>query len=74
MLVEGETVMPVTQVALCFIDEKNLFQEFSAWLNALKIKKSNSAEVRRELRQYCRDVYGMMDNTNLNDAIARFLK
>ena len=73
LLREGEKVTPVTQVAFFFLNEKSLHQEFGAWLSAMNIKKSNSAEARRELRQYCRDVYGLMDNSNLNDVVNRFL-
>ena len=73
LLREGEKVTPVTQIALCFVDEQNLKQEFTALMSALNIKKSSTAEARKELRQYCRDVYGVMDSSHLNDVINRFL-
>jgi hypothetical protein len=73
LLREGEKVTPVTEVALIFVNEKDLHKEFATWLNAMNIKKSSSAEARKELRQYCRDVYGVMDNSNLNDVVNRFL-
>jgi len=73
LLREGENMTPVTQATLCFIDEQNLYQEFTAYLNALNIQTDKTSEVRRELRQYCRDVYGVMDNNRLNEVIARFL-
>ena len=73
LLREDEKITPVTQVTLCFIDEQKLYQEFTAYLNALNIQTDKTSEVRRELRQYCRDVYGVMDTNRLNDVIARFL-
>jgi hypothetical protein len=74
LLREGKTMTPVTRVTLCFINEQNLHREFAAWLNAMKMQKSRTSEQRTELRQYCRDVYGVTDNNNLNDVISRFLK
>jgi len=73
LLRENDKITPVTEVALLFLNEQNLFQEFAIWLNAKNIKKSSSSDARKELRQYCRDVYGVMDNSNLNDVINRFL-
>ena len=73
LLREGENLTPVTQVVLCFIDEQSLYQEFTACLNALDIQTDKTSEVRKELRQYCRDVYGVTDNNRLNDVIASFL-
>ena len=73
LLREDEKITPITSVALFFLNEKNLYQEFATWLDVKNIKKSNSAEARKELRQYCRDVYGVMDNSNLNDVVNRFL-
>jgi hypothetical protein len=73
LLREDEKITPVTEIALWFVNEQNLFQEFTTWLNVKNIKKSSSADARKELRQYCRDVYGVMDNNNLNDVINRFL-
>ena len=73
LLRDGDRVMPVTNVALVFLNEKDLHQEFAILLSAKNIKKSSSAEARKELRQYCRDVYGVMDVRNMEDVINRFL-
>ena len=72
LLREGDKLTPVTKVTLLFVDEQNLHREFAAWLNGLEKPVDKRYEIRRELQEYCRDVYGVMDNTMLNNAINSF--
>ncbi|MDR2040021.1 MAG: caspase family protein [Bacteroidales bacterium] len=72
LLREGEVSMPVKQVKLYFLSEKVLFAEFAALLSALDMSGKDTPEGRRELKQYCLDVYGTIDEQQLNRSISRF--
>ena len=74
MLREGDTTTPITTVTLLFVEEQNLHQEFAAWLNGLGRPLEMDFEIHDELKQYCRDVYGVIDNEILNRVINNFLR
>ena len=72
-LKEGDKIMPVTQMSLFFVDKMQLFDEFNALLKALNQKKSERNTVRTVLREYCTDVYGMIDRNTLETVINDYL-
>ncbi len=72
LLRESKITQPVKQVKLYFISEKTLFEEFEALLASLEIPKRGTPGSRQELKQYCVDVYGTMDENQLNRTISRF--
>jgi len=73
LLMESNQTIPVTQLSLFFVDKKQLFAEFNSLLKALKLKKKD-AKVRAVLRQYCTDVYGMIDGVILETTLTDYLK
>jgi len=74
LLREGDITIPITTLTLFFVDEKQLFQEFEAILNAIGQKKVVNNEIREFLSDYCSDVYGMIDVRVLFTAINDFLE
>ena len=73
MLVEGNNILPVTQLSLFFVEKEQLFNEFDAYLKVLNLRKTESS-VRDVLRQYCFDVYGKIDRNTLDTVINDFLE
>ena len=73
LLKDGEKLIPVTQLSLFFVDKPQLFGEFRSLLKALNQPKSDKKKVRELLRQYCTDVYGMIDRNVLEDTINDYL-
>ena len=61
-------------MSLFFVDETQLFNEFNSLLKALNQKKEEKIKVRKILRQYCSDVYGVIDGGTLDATIDGFLK
>jgi len=74
LLKEGNRTIPVTQLSLFFVDKIQLFNEFNSLLKALNQKKDDKNVVRTVLRQYCTDVYGMIDSDILKATIDDYLK
>jgi len=74
LLKEGNQTIPVTQLSLFFVDKMQLFEEFNSLLKALNQKKGEKNAVRKILRQYCTDVYGMIDGATLEATINDYLK
>jgi len=74
LLKEGDRTIPVTQLSLFFVEKMQLFNEFNSLLKALNQKKDDKNAVRIVLRQYCTDVYGMIDNDILKSTIDDYLK
>ena len=74
LLRDGNQTIPVTQLSLFFVDKTQLFDEFNSLLKALNQKKGEKSAVRRILRQYCADVYGMIDGSTLEATINDYLK
>ncbi|MDR1672448.1 MAG: hypothetical protein LBS09_03150 [Bacteroidales bacterium] len=72
LLDNGTTMQPVTQICLLFVDEERLLKEFSAYLAALNARKTNTARTRKLLQQYCVDIYGNIDQSNLEKTINKF--
>jgi len=73
LLREGNKEIPVTQLSLFFVEKEQLFGEFDSLLKALNHKKADNNTVREVLRQYCTDVYGMIDRSSLDSTINDFL-
>jgi len=74
LLKEGDETIHVTQVALNFVDKKQLFKEFDTLLKATKQKKAKDDATTDFLKQYCADVYGVIDRESLEKAIEEYLK
>jgi len=74
LLMEGAQTIPITQLSLLFIDKTQLFDEFNSLLKALNQKKNDKNTIRKILRQYCTDVYGMIDGATLETTINDYLK
>jgi len=74
LLKEGNKTIPVAQLSLFFVDKMQLFNEFNSLLKALNQKKDDKNVVRTLLRQYCTDVYGMIDSDVLKSTIDDYLK
>jgi hypothetical protein len=72
LLDNGTTMQPITQICLLFVDEERLLKEFSAYLAALNVRKADTARVRKLLQQYCVDIYGNIDQNNLEKTINKF--
>jgi len=70
---EGNQNIPVTQLSLFFVDKPQLFAEFESLLKALNLRKSENA-TRTILRQYCTDVYGMIDSGILEATLNEYLR
>ena len=73
---DGDKETPVTQLSLFFVEKDELFREFNSLLKALDInkkQKQNNAVVRETLRQYCTDVYGVIDSKVLESIINDFI-
>ena len=73
LLMEGDRTIPVTQLSLFFVDKKQIYNEFDSLLKALNLRKSGNATY-TILRQYCTDVYGMIDNITLEATINEYLR
>ena len=73
LLKEGNQIIPVTQLSLFFVDKTQLFTEFNSLLKALNLKKKDNT-VRAVLRQYCTDVYGMIDGGTLEATLIEYLR
>jgi hypothetical protein len=73
LLKDGDTTIPVTQLSLFFVDKTQLFDEFNSLLRALNQPKNDKNKAREILRQYCTDVYGMIDRNTLESTINDFL-
>jgi hypothetical protein len=73
LLKEGDKTIPVTQMSLFFVDKPQLFGEFQSLLKALNQTKNDKNKVREILRQYCTDVYGVIDRSILETTINDFL-
>ena len=73
LLKEGDETIPVTQMSLFFVDKAQLFVEFDSLLKALDQTKNEKNKVRDILRQYCTDVYGMIDRTTLETTMNDYL-
>jgi len=74
LLKEGAQTIPVTQLSLFFVEKTQLFDEFNSLLKALNQKKVDKNAVRKIVRQYCADVYGMIDSAILEETINDYLK
>jgi hypothetical protein len=72
LLNDDHTMSPVTQVSLFFVDENRLFEEFSALLQALRVPKKDTPKSRKILKQYCLDIYGTIDQKNLNQSLRNY--
>ena len=73
LLKEGDKTIPVTQMSLFFVDKTQLFDEFNSLLKALSQTKNDKNKVRETLRQYCTDVYGIIDRSTLETTINDYL-
>jgi len=73
LLREGAQNTPVTQVTITFVEKEQLFREFNSLLNAMDQSKTETGAVRAMLRQYCADVYGVIDGHSLEASINEFL-
>jgi hypothetical protein len=73
LLKEGDQTIPITQLSLFFVDKEQLFTEFNSLLKALNLKKKDNM-VRTILRQYCTDVYGMIDSVTLEATLTDYLR
>ena len=73
LLKDGNQSFPITQLSLFFVDKPQLFGEFDSLLKALNIRKSENA-TRTILRQYCTDVYGMIDSGTLEATLNDYLR
>lgn len=67
---EKETV---TKVNICFIEKEALKKEFEAIVSILNTQDSDTEEMRQYLFEYFFDVYGNVDETQLNSFIIRIL-
>lgn len=72
LLHQDGNYQPVKRVKLYFLSEKTLFEEFEALLASLDIPKKGTPGSWQELKQYCTDVYGTMDEQQLHRTILRF--
>jgi hypothetical protein len=72
LLNNDRDMLPITQISLFFIDEKRLFEEFSAFLKALDIPKQDTPKNRQILKQYCLDIYGTIDEKNINHSLLNY--
>ena len=73
LLKEGDKTVPVICLSLFFIEKTQLFVEFEALLNALNRKSESNDATREILRQYCIDIYGMIDISTQEMTINDFL-
>ena len=73
LLKDSDQTVPVTQIALYFVDKTQLFKEFDSLLKAMNQKKTEKDLAGDILRQYCTDVYGNIDRTSLEKAINEYL-
>jgi hypothetical protein len=74
VLKEGDVTEDVKAISLVFVDKPQLFGEFSSLLNALEQNNSDKNVKRETIRQYCTDVYGMIDRNTLDTTINDFLE
>ena len=74
LLKDGNQTTFVTVLSLFFIDKVQLFGEFNSFLKAMNQKKSNDNSVRNMLRQYCAEIYGMIDSVSLEAALNEYLR
>jgi len=74
LLKDGNQTTWVTLLSLFFVDKKQLFVEFNSYLKAMNQVKGNNNTVRKLLRQYCTDIYGMIDNSSLEATLNEYLK
>ena len=63
----------VTQVSLFFVDKAQLYAEFDSMLKAMNQSKKDKNTARETLRQYCTDVYGLIDRAVLESTINDYL-
>jgi hypothetical protein len=73
LLRNNDETIPVTQISLFFVDRIQLFGEFDSLLNALSQTKNDKNKTRGTLRQYCTDVYGIIDRNTLETTINDYL-
>ena len=73
LLREGDKTVAVTTISLFFVEKAQLFDEFSSLLKALNQTNTDDNATRTVIRQYCTDVYGMIDRTALETSINDFL-
>jgi hypothetical protein len=73
LLKDGEQTLSVTKLALIFVEKATLFSEFDSLLKALKQNKAEKNEASEILRQYCTDVYGLIDRSTLETTIIEYL-
>ena len=73
LLKDGDTTIPVTRMSLFFVDKTQLFGEFNSLLKALNQNKNDKNKAREILRQYCTDVYGIIDRNTLEISINDYL-
>ena len=73
MLREGDKDTQIMQFSLFFVDKEQLFGEFDSLLKALDKEKNDNRDTREILRQYCTDVYGMIDRNSLDSTINDYL-
>jgi len=73
LLKEGNAITHVTQTSIFFVEKEQLFREFDSLLNAISQNRNERNAVREILRQYCTDVYGIIDRTVLEATINEFL-
>ena len=73
LIKDGNQTIPVTQLSLFFVDKPQLFKEFDSLMKALNLKKGENA-TRTILRQYCTDVYGMIDSGTLEATLIDYLR
>jgi len=74
LLKDGDETIHVTQVALNFVSKPQLFKEFDSLLKATKQKKSLDDATIEFLKQYCTDVYGVIDKVSLEKTIDEYLQ
>ena len=74
LIQENGEVLPVTQLTLFFVEKDVLLAEFEALLKALKHEKVYDSSTRDILRNYCADVYGVIDRNTLELIIDDFFK
>ena len=72
MLREGDKTIAVTTMSFFFVEKAQLFAEFDSLLKALNQKKTDDNTTRGIIRQYCTDVYGMIDRSVLDTTIIDF--
>ena len=73
LLREGRDTVAVTQMSLFFVEEAQLFREFDSLLKAMNQTKDEKDTTLVILRQYCADVYGVIDRTMLETTINNYL-